>query len=176
MSRPSARSSQFAMRSATCSSSPSGRVPTGRGSRAGPRKTTNASPSDRRHRMSVSRKRAPRMSPRISPARHSRLPCVTEPYSAAVLGGFRQEQAELLAAVARAHVGGAGLTGQQVADRFEQLIAARMAVLVVELFEMIDVGEQQRDRLAIPPRARHLFAQPLLERAMVVKAGQAVFE
>ena len=42
------------------------------------------------------------------------------------------------------------------------------------LAKLIDVGDQQRHRLAVAQRARDLLAQPLLERAVRVEAGQRV--
>ena len=42
------------------------------------------------------------------------------------------------------------------------------------LAKLIDVGDQQRHRLAVAQRARDLFAQALLERAVRVQAGQRI--
>ena len=49
-----------------------------------------------------------------------------------------------------------------------------MAVLVVEQLEMVDVDEQQRQRLAGPLRAQPFGFERLVEGAAVGKTGQAV--
>ena len=56
----------------------------------------------------------------------------------------------------------------------QDLVAGLVAEVVVDARELIDVGDQQRHRLAVAHRARDLLAQPLLERAVRVEAGQRV--
>ena len=67
--------------------------------------------------------------------------------------GLRQDHGELLAAVARGQIAALDRLGQHLRHQTQHLIADLMAVGVVELLEMIDVGEQQRQRL---PRSRLL--------------------
>ena len=49
-----------------------------------------------------------------------------------------------------------------------------MAADVVDLLEVVDVEHQQGDGVACSARARELCAQPLVEDAVVVEAGERV--
>ena len=49
-----------------------------------------------------------------------------------------------------------------------------MAVDVVHLLEVVEVEHHERDRLVRRGRAQELLAQPVVERAVVVEAGQRV--
>ena len=57
---------------------------------------------------------------------------------------LRQDQGEFLTAVARGHVAPLDRTREHLGDQAQHLIADLMAEGVVELLEMIDVGEQER--------------------------------
>jgi hypothetical protein len=49
-----------------------------------------------------------------------------------------------------------------------------MAVGVVDPLEVVEVEQQQRERVAVPPVRCDLALQPLLERAVVEATGEAV--
>ena len=60
------------------------------------------------------------------------------------------------------------------ARRDEDLVADRVTADVVDALELVDVEHQQRHRVARAARAHQLGAQPLVEDAVVVEAGQRV--
>ena len=89
--------------------------------------------------------------------------------------GVRQQQAELLAAIAagKAH-GVGGDAGQRFAEPGEAGVAFGMAIGVVEELEVIDVDHQQRQFAAILLRLHPFEIEPALEAAPVGEAGQHV--
>src|SRR5207302_6571803 len=63
---------------------------------------------------------------------------------------------------------------QKRPERPEQRVAAGEAEGGVDVAEPIDAGEQERAGKPVPARARDLAADALLERGMVVEAGQRI--
>ena len=89
--------------------------------------------------------------------------------------GARQDDGELLAAVASDDVDLATRLRQQHARQgTQQVIAAEVTDGVVVDLEIVDVDHQQRERQLVAPRARHLLGEALEEVAVVVEAGEAV--
>ena len=86
--------------------------------------------------------------------------------------GHRDEK--FLAADARDEVGGPEVLGEPVGDRHQNRIPDRVAVYVVDLFEMIEIGEQQRIG---PALLGGPFGKPGEMRqhvAAVVEAGERI--
>ncbi|MNL72778.1 hypothetical protein D3C87_1981430 [compost metagenome] len=63
---------------------------------------------------------------------------------------------------------------QAAGDRRQGLVAAIMAMAIVEALEMIDVEDRDRDGQAELARLAEQPAAPLEEMAAVVKAGEIV--
>jgi hypothetical protein len=61
----------------------------------------------------------------------------------------RQMTANFLAAVARQHVFGPDRRGHDPRDARQHLVTGQVTVLVVDLLEVVDVDEQQRQRLLV---------------------------
>ena len=95
-------------------------------------------------------------------------------FSACADLGARQQDRELVAAEARAGVAGANLRLGAPRDFLQRLVAREMAEAVVDLLEMIDVDHQAGQRLAGAFGARQFLAQPVVEVAPVVPAGEEV--
>jgi hypothetical protein len=88
--------------------------------------------------------------------------------------GLGQQDRELLAAVAPGEVLSPHHAAQRGADARQHLVTRRMPVLVVDLLEVVEVEQQQRER---HPRHRGLSERPLervRDRPLVGQAGQAV--
>ena len=87
---------------------------------------------------------------------------------------LRQEDAELLAAVARRHVGRAQRGLQTLRGHLQREVARLMAVRVVVVLEVVDVHHHKAHREAVALRALKLLLQALFEVAAVEQAGQRV--
>ena len=89
------------------------------------------------------------------------------------LGG-RQDRGELFAAVAAGQIHLAGRFHQHLADVAEHFVAGRVAVRVVELLEMVDVEDHQREwrlpALPLGEAALHL----VVERAAIGQIGERI--
>ena len=90
------------------------------------------------------------------------------------IGGLRQGDDELVAAVAERQVGLAQRDAHAVGERLEHVVARGVAVRVVDLLELVHVDHHERQRLAVPLGQRDLALQELLHRPAVVQAGQRV--
>ena len=88
--------------------------------------------------------------------------------------GLRQDHRELLTAVATQHVRAARAIDDRGSDRLDHAIADRVAVAVVDRLEVIDVADDQRDRVAVALGAAVLFFDALVEVAAIEQPGQAV--
>ena len=86
--------------------------------------------------------------------------------------GGRQEQRELLAADAEDGVAGAHATAQHVRNRTQRVIACDVAVPVVELLEVVEIGEDEGE-LDLGSRLDQRERR-LVEAAMVPEPGQGV--
>src|SRR5438874_1491285 len=86
--------------------------------------------------------------------------------------GFREQDDELLPAVARNDVDLPDLLADAVGNLDEYGVADLMPVLVVDLLEMVEVEHQQRQRPMEPRGAVDLSGQRLLEEAVVAEAGE----
>src|SRR5688572_30976052 len=81
--------------------------------------------------------------------------------------GLRQEDRELLAAVARGKVDLTDGRAQDVGEGLEDVVAGLVAVAVVDLLEVVEVGEDEREAAAEALGARDLSLERLLEVAAV---------
>ena len=66
---------------------------------------------------------------------------------------LREQHAELLAAEARGNVVAAQLLAQRVRDPFDDDVAGKVPVSVVDVPQEVEVGHQQRDGIAHPTEA-----------------------
>ena len=86
----------------------------------------------------------------------------------------RHDDRELLAADPADDVRRANGRAQDVRDLEQELVADAVPVDVVDLLEVVHVEHHERDRVALRRRANDLLAQAIVERAVVVEAGQRV--
>ena len=86
----------------------------------------------------------------------------------------RHDHRELLAADPADDVGGADGRPQVVGEVREHLVADRVPVDVVDLLEVVDVDHHHGDVLVRARGVRELAAEPLVEVAVVVEAGERV--
>ncbi len=87
-----------------------------------------------------------------------------------------QQYCELIPTQPGRHVAAAHQTAQSLAQRAQQQISGIMAVTVVDRLEVIQIDQQQRDRLTAPRGLGHGRFDPLDEVAPVGQLGQRVVE
>ena len=63
---------------------------------------------------------------------------------------------------------------EDVGDLVQELVADAVAVDVVHLLEVVEVEHHERDRVVRGGRPQELLAQAVVERAVVVEAGERV--
>ena len=85
-----------------------------------------------------------------------------------------QDDRELVTADPAGDVGCADETAEPACKRGEDGVPCYMVVLVVDLFEVVDVEHDQRERMPIAAGPCELACQRVSEEAVVVEAGQAV--
>ena len=85
-----------------------------------------------------------------------------------------QDDQELVAAVAAAQIAPAQHLAQAMADRREHFVSRQMAVIVVDLLELIDVEHHDRERGAAAARAGQLGFERVETVGAVEAAGQRV--
>ena len=85
-----------------------------------------------------------------------------------------QEHGELLAAHARRRVDPAQVAAQQLGERPQRLVAGGVPAAVVDALEVVEVGEEERQRGVEPARAGDLALERLDEAAAVDEAGELV--
>ena len=85
-----------------------------------------------------------------------------------------QHDHELVAAVAGDLVVRARLGAQRVGDAAQQRVARRVAELVVDPLEVVEVDQHAAERLAVAVGARDLLSHAHLHRAVVEQAGERV--
>ena len=86
----------------------------------------------------------------------------------------REDHRELLATDAADDVRRAHRRAQDVGDLVQQLIADAVAVDVVHLLEVVEVEHHDRDGVVRGRRLQERLAQAVVERAVVVEAGEGV--
>ena len=84
------------------------------------------------------------------------------------------KQRELIAADAEGGVGSTKRFLQRGRSGAQNFIAARMAVLVVDFFETMEIEDDQAELRAVPAAAIELFVKDFAEQAAIVKAGQRI--
>ena len=87
-----------------------------------------------------------------------------------------EDEPELLAAVASAHIRFAGTSFQDLGKFRQDGVAVEMPVRVVDLLEVVEVDHHERDRILVAARALHLLEKLLGKRAPVGQLGQLVRE
>ena len=88
--------------------------------------------------------------------------------------GVREDDRELLAAVAARDVAGTERVREEVADALEDEVAEGMAEVVVELLEVIEVDHDERDRAPAARAAGDLRGETLVEVGAVAEPGERV--
>ena len=88
--------------------------------------------------------------------------------------GVDEDDRELLAAVARDEIHAPRQPPEFGGERLEDPVPEGVAVGVVDPLEVVDVQQQQRERLLVAIAAIEFVGQPLLEPAVVVQPGEAV--
>ena len=86
----------------------------------------------------------------------------------------RHDHAELLAADAADDIGAAHSLARDARKLDQKLVAGRVPVHVVDALEIVEVEHHHGHRVVLARSARQLRAQPLVEVAVVVEAGQRV--
>src|SRR5262249_45027157 len=88
--------------------------------------------------------------------------------------GLREEQGKLVTADAKGGVGGTQGFLQRGRRRAKNLVAARMAVALVDIFDAVQVENDNAKRKVVTTRAIHFLLERFGEQATVVEAGQGV--
>ena len=96
-------------------------------------------------------------------------------YAGILESGLKQQDRKLLSAITGNEIIVATVLEQGLAHLFEHLVAIRVAVPIVHLFEVVNVAKHQGQRVVIAVSAEPLFLRALLEVPAVVQAGQLVF-
>src|SRR5207248_9579115 len=85
-----------------------------------------------------------------------------------------KKQRELVAADAKGGVRGTKRFLQSGCSSAQNIVAARVTVLVVYLFEAVQVEGDQAERVSIAAGAVEFFVEGLVEKAPIVKASKRV--
>ena len=88
--------------------------------------------------------------------------------------GLWQQHRELVPAQARQHVRVAQLGRQRLGDPDDELVAGGVAEAVVDVFEVVEVDEQQRAARVVAAHVRELVLERALEAAAVEQPGERV--
>ena len=86
----------------------------------------------------------------------------------------RQQQQELLAAIAAGHVGGTRLLAQHRRQVLEDFVARLVAVGIVDALEMVEIDQHQAQRVPLALAVRQIAVHGGIEIAPVVETGQRV--
>ena len=86
----------------------------------------------------------------------------------------RKDDRELLASHPAHDVLGSSRGSQHVGDLHQELVSDPVPVDVVDLLEVVEVEHHQGDRVVLGGGTHHLLAKPIVERAVVVEAGERV--
>ena len=90
--------------------------------------------------------------------------------------GMRQEDRELVAPDAERAIGLAERTVDELAEAAQHAVAAGVPTTVVDGLELVEVDDQQRERVLVAQCRRHLAIELLLEGPMVAEPGQRIEE
>ena len=63
-----------------------------------------------------------------------------------------------------------------MADRHDHFIASLVSIAIIDLLEMVDVRNDQRELMAKAQRARGFLAEPIGEQASIGQAGQLIVQ
>ena len=91
------------------------------------------------------------------------LNALTNPFGDArriVRATSRQDDGEFFPAESRADIKDAHRATQDIGDLADDGVAHKVAVLIVDRLEVVDVDHQQPDRQGVPLRALQLFVEP----------------
>ena len=88
--------------------------------------------------------------------------------------GVREDDAELVAAEAARNVAAAHVAAERGTHSCQRLVADRVAEVVVDRFEVIDIGDEKTQRAVVPHGAIDLDGEPIVEGAAVETAGEPV--
>src|SRR5947209_16827685 len=104
------------------------------------------------------------------------LPYPVRVEPSAALRGLDQQDGELVAAVAGDDVDAARVLHEDLTDIAQRLVADRVAELVVDALEAVQVEHHDGDRVIEPPEARDLLLEAEREEASIVETGDLVLE
>ena len=88
----------------------------------------------------------------------------------------RQDDGELVTADAEGTVTVAECVPDAVGHTHEETVAGRVSLAVVDLLEVVEVDEQERDWHLVTTLELQLAVKLLLERAVVAESGEAVVQ
>ena len=123
----------------------------------------------------------PAVAPAASPSTNSAIAAAIRSTARAAISmrgllvGGGDDQRELVAAVAGGDVVGADAAAQRGADAAQHLVAGQVAVLLVDLLEVVEVDQHERGRLGgAAGGALDLAPELLVQRGVVEAAGERV--
>ncbi len=88
--------------------------------------------------------------------------------------GVRQQQQKLFATPARHHILLAHRNLKRSRQRFQHLVTDVVAELIVDVLEMVDIDQHQRERAPRAVFTRHFILQPLRHRSSITQLGQKI--
>src|SRR5579859_1124688 len=91
-----------------------------------------------------------------------------------IAGGAGQQDQDLLAAGTEDEIALAHPLGQKAPDRLQHAVACLVAVMVVEPLEIIEIGHDHRQLLAVLIGLGRQLTADIVEHAAVMQPGQAV--
>lgn len=83
----------------------------------------------------------------FSPSPSMGTNCYKEPFShlqGALLGCVGQDNYKLFSAISRYHISGSHILRQYAGDSFQGLVSGRVSILIVVVFEMVNIDHQER--------------------------------
>src|SRR5438093_13323398 len=104
------------------------------------------------------------------------LPYPVRVEPSAALRRLDQQDGELVAAVTGGDVDAARVLHEDLPDVAQRLVADRVAELVVDALEAIEIEDDDGDRVIEPPESRNLLLEAEREEASIVETGDLVLE
>ena len=92
------------------------------------------------------------------------------------VGALARQDAELVPAESRHRVADAQAADEPLGDELQELVAVVVAERVVDLLELVQVHDQQRQRLARPERRPDRLGDAVAEQHAVGQAGEVVVQ